>query len=362
MKALLLTEIGQPQEIITDLDLDLPEDHEVLVRTVACGLCHSDLHFRQGKWTNFPLPLVLGHEVSGVVEKVGSQVTYLKPGDHVVGCLTPFCGECDNCLKGKMYICSGEGLQRKHSSRPRLMRQGKPVSQFVNLSGFSEQMLVHERALVRIDPDFPMDIAAVMGCAVTTGMGAVFNTAEVRPGETVVVFGCGGIGLNIIQAARITGAGQVIAVDRSATKAEAALAYGATDVVIADGTEVDKVMEMTSGGVDHAFEAVGIKATAEAAFATLKAGGTATIVGLLPQGDKISVDSTMLTFDRKLQGSNMGSNRFRIDIPRYMKMYEAGQLKLDEMVTARITLDQADEALVALDHSDGITRSVVMFD
>lgn len=193
-------------------------------------------------------------------------------------------------------------------------------------------------------------------------MGAVFNTAKVQPGETVVVFGCGGIGLNIIQAARITGAGQVIAIDRSPAKAQAALSYGATDVVVADGQEVARVVEMTGGGVDHAFEAVGLTVTAEAAFATLRAGGTATIVGLLPQGDRVSVDSTMLTFDRKLQGSTMGSNRFRIDIPRYMKMYERGQLKLDEMVTARIGLEQVDDALVALDSSDGITRSVAMFD
>ncbi|MBY6089859.1 Zn-dependent alcohol dehydrogenase [Maritimibacter alkaliphilus] len=361
MKALLLTEIGKPQEIIDDLDVDLPQEHEVLVRTCACGLCHSDLHFRQGKWTTFPLPMVLGHECSGVVEKVGSQVSYLKPGDHVVGCLTPFCGECENCMKGRPNICTGSGLQRGSDSRPRLMRRGKPVSQFVNLSGFSEMMLVHERALVKIDRDFPMDVAAIMGCAVTTGMGAVFNTAQVRPGETVAVFGCGGVGLSVIQAARITGAGRIIAVDRSPAKAEAALAYGATDAVVADGMEVATILEMTKGGVDHGFEAVGLPATARAAFDVTKAGGAATIVGLLPEGSLISVDSQMMTFDRKIQGSSMGSNRFRIDIPRYMDMYEKGVLKVDEMITGRIALPEVDEALVALDTGDGITRTVAMF-
>jgi S-(hydroxymethyl)glutathione dehydrogenase / alcohol dehydrogenase len=361
MKALILNETGQAQELIDDLDIDLPQEHEVLVRTCACGICHSDLHFRQGKWTSFPLPLVLGHECSGVVEKVGSQVRYLQPGDHVVGCLTPFCGECENCLQGRPNICIGGGLQRAEGGRPRLSRKGKPVSQFVNLSGFSEMMLVHERALVKIDRDIPMDVAAIMGCAITTGMGAVFNTAKVRPGETVAVIGCGGIGLSVIQAARITGAGRIIAVDRSPLKAEAAKAYGATDAVIADGNEVAAIVEMTKGGVDHAFEAVGLAATAEAAFNTTKVGGVATIVGLLPQGEKVSVDSTMLTFDRRVQGSSMGSNRFRIDIPRYMKMYESGLLKVDEMISAHIGLGEVDAALVALDHSDGVTRSVAMF-
>ncbi|MFM2279289.1 MAG: hypothetical protein RLZZ444_1520 [Pseudomonadota bacterium] len=361
MKALLLSQIGVAQEIVDDLDVDLPQEHEVLVRTCACGVCHSDLHFRQGKWTSFPLPLVLGHECAGVVEKVGSQVSYLKPGDHVVGCLTAFCGECEYCLSGRMYICSGAGLNRSASSRPRLMRRGKPVSQFVNLSGYAEMMLVHERALVKIDPDIPLDVAAVVGCAVTTGMGAVFNTAQVRPGETVVVFGCGGIGLNIIQAARITGAGRIIAVDRSPAKAEAARGYGATDVVISDETVVQRIIEMTGGGVEHAFEAVGLAVTAQAAFDVLRPGGTATIVGMLPMGEKISINSTMLTFDRRIQGSNMGSNRFRIDIPRYLKMYRDGHLKIEELITARIDLGAVDDALVALDKSDGITRSVAVF-
>lgn len=360
MKALLLTKVGQPQELIDDLDIDLPLEHEVLVRTCACGLCHSDLHFRQGLWSSFPLPLVLGHECSGVVEKVGSQVTYLKPGDHVVGCLTPFCGECAYCMSGRPNLCQSSSLQRPAGARPRLMRRGKPVSQFVNLSGFAEQMLVHERALVKIDKDLPMDIAAVMGCAVVTGMGAVFNTAKVAPGEVVAVIGCGGIGLNIIQAARIAGAGRIIAIDRSLAKAQAALAYGATDAVEADGQEVQKLLEETKGGVDHAFEAVGLTVTAQNAFDLLRAGGTATIVGLLPQGSKIAIDSTNLTFDRRLQGSSMGSNRFRIDIPRYMTMYERGILKLDEMITSHISLDQVDEGLLAMGTSDGITRTVAM--
>ncbi|MGL3149023.1 zinc-binding dehydrogenase [Microbacterium sp. A82] len=215
---------------------------------------------------------------------------------------------------------------------------------------------------MKIDADIPMDVAAIVGCAVTTGVGAAINTARVRPGETVAVVGCGGVGLNVIQGARIAGAGRIIAVDRSPVKAEAARAFGATDVVIADGTEAEQILELTSGGVDHAFEAVGLRVTAEAAFRMLAIGGTATVVGLLPEGESIAVSGVDLTFGRTLQGSNMGSNRFRIDIPRYLEMYRKGTLLLDELITARITLAEADDALVALESGDRITRSVVVFD
>ena len=360
MKALLLTEIGQPQEVVDDLELDLPLEHEVLVRACACGVCHSDLHFRDGKWSTFPLPLVLGHECAGVVEKVGSQVSNLRPGDHVVGCLTAFCGECEYCLTGRMYICSGRGLSRPVGAPSRIRWRGKDLAQFVNLSGFAEMMLVHERALVKIDESIPMEIAAIVGCAVTTGMGAAINTAQVRPGQTVAVFGCGGVGLNVIQGARIAGAGRIIAVDRSPSKADAALAFGATDAVASTPDIVAEIIEMTGGGVEHAFEAVGLQVTAETAFAVLRPGGVATIVGLLPQGVRISIDSTALVFDRRLQGSNMGSNRFRIDIPRYLQMYRDGKLKLDELVSARIGLEDVDDALVGLNSGDGITRSVAI--
>ncbi len=360
MKALLLTAIGRPQEVIDDLDVDLPEEHEVLVRTCRCGICHSDLHFRNGTWKTFPLPLVLGHECSGVVEKVGSQVRYLQPGDHVVGCLTPFCGECEYCLSGRMNICSGGGLQRQEGHRSRLMRQGRPVSQFVNLSGFSEMMLVHERALVKIDRDIPFDIAAVVGCAVTTGVGAVINTAQVRPGQTVAVIGCGGVGLNVIQGARIAGASRIIAIDRSEVKANAARAFGATDVAVSTPDIAAEIIEMTSGGVEHAFEAVGLSITAQTAFDMLRPGGTATVVGLLPQGATISINSTALVFDRRIQGSSMGSNRFRIDIPRYLQMYKDGRLLLDDLITSRIAIDEIDDAMLALETGDGIRRTVAV--
>lgn len=363
MRAAVLNEVNTPLELTDRFSVDKPNGHEVLVRTAASGVCHSDLHFVEGKWTTFPLPLVLGHECSGVVEQVGDQVSYLRPGDHVVGCLTAFCGECSYCMAGRTYLCASTDLRRGANEPPRLSIDGRPVSQFVNLSSFAEMMLVHERALVKIDREIPLDVAAILGCAVTTGLGAVFNSAAVRPGETVAVFGCGGVGLNAVQGARIAGAGRIIAVDLSPDKLAAAREFGATDVV--DGRSVDAVqavVEMTSGGVDHALECVGLKSTVEQAFRVLKPGAVATVVGMVPEGTKIEVDGVSLLFERRLQGSNMGSNRFRIDIPRYIDLYRDGRLNLDRLITSRIDLGEVDTALAALKTAEGVMRSVVVFE
>lgn len=349
-----------PLVLADDLALDRPQDREVRVRVAATGVCRSDLHFRDGQWTTFPLPLLLGHECAGVVEEVGRAVTYIAPGDHVVGCLTAFCGECRYCLTGRMFICEQVGLTRSPGLPPRISRDGQPISQFVNLSSFAEQMLVHERALVKIDDDIPLDVAAVLGCAVTTGLGAVVNTAQVRPGETVAVVGCGGIGLNIVQGARLVGAGRIIAVDVAPTKLASAKRFGATDLVRAGDGTVDEVTAMTAGGVDHAFEAVGRAATAQTAFKMLAPGGTATIVGMLPQGESIRVAGDALLFDRRLRGSNMGSNRFRVDIPRYLALYRDGRLLLDELISARIDLSGVNAALDALAAGGEDTRCVAL--
>jgi len=360
VKGLVLESVGTPLRLVDDLVVDRPQTREVLVRVAATGVCHSDLHFRDGRWTTFPLPLVLGHECSGVVEAVGESVTYLRPGDHVVGCLTAFCGECSYCLTGRMFLCAQAGLAREADRRPRLSRRGEPVSQFVNLSSFAEQMLVHERALVKVDADIPLDVAAVLGCAVTTGVGAVLNTARVEAGETVVVVGCGGIGLNVVQGARLASAGRILAVDRSPERLQDAMRFGATETLLAHDDVVAAVLESTRGGVDHAFEAVGLSATAQTAFEMLAPGGTATVVGMLPEGDTISVSGTSLLFDRRLRGSNMGSNRFRVDIPRYLSLYRDGRLMLDELIGARIALNQVDAALDALHRGEGATRSVAV--
>ena len=196
--------------------------HEVLVRTSRPGLCHSDLHFMEGKYP-YPVPAVLGHESAGIVEAVGSQVSYLQPGDHVISCISGFCGACRYCLSGRPNLCDKVGLAADPAGPPRLRRGDQPVFQFVDLSSFAEQLLVHENLLVKIRPDMPLDKAALIGCGVTTGVGAVINTAKVRAGDVVAVIGCGGIGLNAIQAAAIVGAGRIIAVDRIASKRDLAL-------------------------------------------------------------------------------------------------------------------------------------------
>ena len=203
--------------VIDDVELGAIGPHEVLVRTVAAGLCHSDLHFMQGLYP-YPLPAVLGHESAGVVEAVGEQVTDFSAGDHVISCVSGFCGACRYCLSGRPYLCDKDGLTRDPGASPRLTRGGATVHQFFDLASFAEQLLVHEHLLVKVRPEMPLDKAALIGCGVTTGVGAVINTAAVRPGETVAVIGCGGIGLNAIQAAALVGAGRVVAIDRLASK------------------------------------------------------------------------------------------------------------------------------------------------
>ncbi|HZA00280.1 MAG TPA: alcohol dehydrogenase catalytic domain-containing protein, partial [Acidimicrobiales bacterium] len=272
MKAAVLQSI--PGELVIDeVQIDTPGSREVLITTAAAGCCHSDLHFMEGKYP-YMTPAVLGHEAAGVVEAVGADVTHVKPGDHVITCLSLFCGQCDYCIVGKPVLCTKESVRRPTDHPPRLSKDGQPVFQFLELSAFAEQMLVHEAAVVKIRDDMPMDRAALIGCGVTTGLGAVLNTAGVRAGETIAVIGCGGVGLSAVQGARIAGAGRIIAVDMVDAKLELARSLGATDVVNAgDGDPVARVAELTGGGVDHALEAIGLKVAAEQAFGMLKPGG-----------------------------------------------------------------------------------------
>jgi S-(hydroxymethyl)glutathione dehydrogenase/alcohol dehydrogenase len=230
------------------------------------------------------------------------------------------------------------------------------------LSSFAEQLLVHEHMLVKIRPDMPLDKAALIGCGVTTGVGAVMNTAKVRPGETVAVIGCGGIGLNAVQGAAISGAGRVIAIDPVASKRQLALTFGATDVVDASaGDAVLAVLELTGGGVDHAFEAIGLAATAQQAFNMLDKGGTATVIGMIPLGQHVELDGFQFLMEKKIQGSNMGSNRFRIDMPQYIEWYLAGKLKLDELVSGVMPIEQINDGFTALKGGE-VARQLVIFD
>jgi S-(hydroxymethyl)glutathione dehydrogenase / alcohol dehydrogenase len=359
MKAAILEEI--PGELVVDdVQISAPQGQEVLIRTAFAGLCHSDLHFMEGKYP-CPVPAVLGHESSGVVEAVGPDVTHVQPGDHVITCISGFCGACGYCLSGRPNLCDKTTLQTDPSSS-RITRNGQPVFQFFDLASFGEQLLVHENYVVKIRPDMPLDKAALIGCGVTTGVGAVINTAKVRPGDTVAVIGCGGIGLNAIQAAAIVGAGRIIAVDRVASKLDLARVFGATDTVDASaGDPVLAVHELTGGGVDFSFEAIGLAATAEQAFNMLGKGGTATVIGMVPLGQKVEVDGFQLLLEKKLQGSNMGSNRFRLDMPQYIEWYLAGKLKLDELVSAVMPVEKINEGFAALRVGE-VARQLVTFD
>ncbi len=360
MRAAIL-EKAPGELVIDEVTVGEVGPREVMVRTAAAGLCHSDLHFMQALYP-YPLPAVLGHESAGVVEAVGDQVTDIGPGDHVVSCVSAFCGACRYCLTGRPYLCDRVGLTRRPDEPPRLSWRGEMLFPFFDLASFAELLLVHEHLLVKIRPDMPLDKAALIGCGVQTGVGAVINTAGVRPGETVAVLGCGGIGLNAIQAAALVGAGRIIAVDRLASKLDLARTFGATDVIDASTDDaVLAVQELTGGGVDHAFEAIGLKLTAEQAFAMLGKGGTATVIGMVPVGQKLEIDATQLISGKRLQGSNMGSNRFRLDMPQYVDWYLAGKLKLDELVSATMPLEKINEGFTTL-ASGQVARQLVLFD
>jgi S-(hydroxymethyl)glutathione dehydrogenase/alcohol dehydrogenase len=362
MKAAVLIAPNQPLEI-EELSISKPGPHEVLIRTAACGLCHSDLHFIEGTYPH-PLPAVPGHEAAGIVEAVGSEVRTVKVGDAVVTCLSAFCGHCEFCVTGRMALCLGGDTRRAPGEAPRLTRasDGSPVGQMLNLSAFAEMMLVHEHACVAINPDMPLDRAAIIGCAVTTGAGTIFNACKVTPGESVAVVGCGGVGLATINAAKIAGAGRIIAADPMPEKRALALKLGATDVVdTGDANAAAQILELTKGGVDHAIEAVGRPASAALAVGSLRRGGTATILGMMPLGEKVGLSAMDLLSGKKLQGAIMGMNHFPLDLPRLVEFYLRGLLDLDSIIAERIPLSEVNAGFdkMKAGHS---ARSVIVFD
>ena len=362
MKAAVLCE--QPGDlIIEDLVMDKPGPQEVLIQTVGAGLCHSDLHFMEGLFRS-KLPSVMGHESAGIVQAVGRDVSYVKPGDPVVACLSIFCGQCKQCLSGNPHRCTnGRATSRGREDSPRLQRaDGTPVDQMARLGGFAEEMLVHQKRVGKVTPDIPLDIACLIGCGVTTGFGAAVRTAAVPVGATVCVIGCGGIGLSAIQGSRVAGAGRIIAVDMNPESLEAARLMGATDTVNAGEVDsvVDAVRDLTKGGVEYSFEAIGLKETAEQAFEMLEIGGTATVIGMVPSNTKVEIRGIDLLSEKKLQGSMMGSNQFRTDIPQMIDLYLNGRLYLDEMVSATISLEEVNEGYNWM-REGTVARTVITF-
>lgn len=345
---------------IENVDIASPIGREVLVRVVASGVCHSDLHFVDGYYP-FPTPAILGHEAAGIVEAVGPQVGDFKAGDHVIACLSVFCGTCDYCLTGKTHLCNKRPARAKDQP-PVLSWNGAPVNQFASLSAYAEKMLVHENAIVKIDNEMPLAQAALIGCGVTTGVGAVLNTARIEAGSTVAVFGAGGVGLATIQGARIAGARMIISVDTVEAKFTYAKEVGATHTVNASKDDpVKAIRTLTGGGVDYSFEAIGLKIAAEQCFDCVKPGGTATVIGMIPVGQKIELDGPSFLREKKIQGCSMGSNRFKVDMPRYIEFYRQGRLKLDEMITRRGKLEDVNEAFRAMKAGE-VARTVLMFE
>lgn len=360
MKAAVLHSPSEPLTI-EEVALAKPRAREVLLRTAFAGLCHSDLHFIEGLYPH-PTPCVLGHESSAMVEAVGNDVTYVKPGDHVITCLSVFCGTFSQCVTGHPNLCENTDVKMPPGVSRRLSwRGGELMNQFLNLSFFAEQMLVHENAMVKINPDIPLDRAALIGCGVVTGIGAVFNAAKVEPGTTVAVIGCGGVGLSAVNGAALAGAERIIAVDTVASKLEIARTLGATDTLNASNTDVVQVVkDMTGGGVHYAFEALGTKGTAEQAFAMLRPGGTATIIGMVPFGVKIELHGYDFLRDRKVQGTSMGGNRFRVDMPRLLSLWRQGRLKIEHLLSGRLKLVEINEGFAAL-KSAAVVRQLIDF-
>jgi S-(hydroxymethyl)glutathione dehydrogenase / alcohol dehydrogenase len=348
MKAAVFHGPHQPLTI-EDVEHASPKRHEVVLRTAFAGLCHSDLHFMEGLYS-FPTPAVLGHEGAAVVEAVGEEVSYVKPGDHVITCLSVFCGECPQCLTGHPNLCENTEVKLLPGAARRLTWKGQVLNQAFNLSVFAEKMVVHEHAVVKIDPAIPLDIAALVGCGVMTGVGAVFNAAKVEPGSTVAVVGCGGIGLSAVNGAALAGAARIIAIDTVPSKLEKAKEMGATDTINASNVDaVEAVKELTGGaGVPYSFEAIGLKTTAEQCFAMLRPGGVATIIGMIPFGTKIELHGADFLRDRKIQGTSMGGNRFRVDMPRLLELWRQGRLKLDTLISGHIKLGEINEGFAKL--------------
>jgi S-(hydroxymethyl)glutathione dehydrogenase / alcohol dehydrogenase len=361
-RAAVMRAFNEPMTV-EGIALDDPGPGEVIIRLAATGVCHSDLHMTGGdfKW---PLPIVLGHEGAGVVEHAGPGVRGLAQGDHVVLAWIPSCGRCRYCASGRAALCSDrQGVER--AGGPARMRDadGQDVHQFLDTSAFAEHVLVREEGAIPIPSDVPLEAAALVGCAVLTGVGAVTRTARVEPGSTVAIFGAGGVGLNVIQGAVLAGAARIIVVDLRPAALALAQRFGATDIITAgDPATPDParaVRKMTGGGVDFAFEVVGLPQTIAQAWDSLAPGGRAVVVGLTKPRDQVTLRADFLS-EKALLGCILGSSVPRVDVPRALDLYQRGRLKLDELLTRRYTLDQINEAMADL--QSGAGRGIVVFE
>jgi S-(hydroxymethyl)glutathione dehydrogenase/alcohol dehydrogenase len=346
-------------DVVDDLTLDSPGPGQVQIDIKATGLCHSDLSGMTGTIPQ-PAPAVLGHEGAGIITAVGEGVTSVKEGDHVIVAWSPPCGTCKFCIDLKSpQLCVN--IQFAETVKQKFHQGGEDIFGFAGAGTFAEQTLMPEQGVVKIDDDVPLDLASLIGCAVMTGVGAAINTAKVVPGSSVVVFGAGGIGISVIQGARIAGAAEIVAVDMVDSKLETAKTFGATHAVKPE--ELDELKgELTAGdGFDYAFEAIGLSQTMRAAFDSVRRGGTATIVGVGKMDDMLSFNAFELFFaEKKLLGSYYGTTDVRSDFARLLKLWRYGKLDLEGMITTKMPIDDVNLALDAMRKGE-VVRQVLTF-
>jgi S-(hydroxymethyl)glutathione dehydrogenase/alcohol dehydrogenase len=366
IRAAVLREPGSPVAV-EEVELDPPRAREVLVRVAAAGVCHSDVRLADGALGDGRWPMVLGHEGAGVVEEVGEDVTHVRPGDRVVLCFIPSCGQCRYCVTGHPGLCTPagrrsyagtlmDGTSRLHGADGATLQHGLMVA------CFAERTVVDAAAAVPLPGELPLWQAALLGCGVVTGIGAVRNAARVQPGETVCVIGCGGVGQHVVAGARLAGAGRIVAVDRDPAKLELALARGATDAVDAGAGDVARaVRKLTDGGVDHALEVVGRPETMRLAWDVVRRGGTAVVVGLAPSGVEVSLPAIEFLSEKTIKGCFYGSGDVAAELPELAALVADGRLDLAEVVSHTTDLDGVDEALERLRRGEG-TRTIVVLD
>lgn len=362
-KAAILYEAKKPL-VVEDVDVLEPAAHEVRVKWVSNGVCHSDLHVMTGDYPH-PLPVVLGHEAAGIVEKIGPGVESVQVGDHVCSSYIPSCGKCSYCITGTPTLCALRDKPRwfLRDGTARFRKSGVALHHFLQVSGFATRSVVLEEGVIPIRKDVPLDVACLVSCGVLAGAGPVINRAKVPPGASVAVFGCGGVGLNTIQAARLVGAGKIIAVDVLARKLEWAEEFGATHVV--DASKDDPVAAVQAiagrGGVDYAFEIVGLQKTIEQALASTHRGGMTVVVGVCPAGTRLSLDPAMFLQQRTLTGTSFGGGHQRTDLPMLLDLYMDGKYKLDELISRRLPLKEINHAFDLLRQGE-VKRSVVVYE
>ncbi|MBW2232765.1 MAG: Zn-dependent alcohol dehydrogenase [Deltaproteobacteria bacterium] len=357
MKAAILPALNSPLEVRNDVSLGDLGAGDVHVKIVSSGVCHSDVSAQNG---TIPcgFPCVLGHEGAGIVQEIGDGVTGVQAGDHVILSFVPACQRCGPCLRGQSYLCA---RSMAVATAPHFVIDGNPVNGFTGLGTFAEELIITEDCLVKVTDDIPLDIVSLIGCGVTTGVGAAINTAQVSPGSSVVVFGCGGVGISAIQGARIAGAAEILAVDTVESKLEQAKHFGATHVCTPDALDQLKA-EITAGeGFDYALECIGNPTTIRATFDAARRGGTAVVVGVGRLDENIQFNAFELFYtDKNLRGSMYGSSNVRTFMPKLLRLWKAGKLDLESMISQRIQLEEINDAFQAM--QDGkVIRSVIDF-